>query len=120
VYIDSNPILELAHSEGRFDFLTNVPLDQICVVVADVMGVEADEIKGKGRQGIVSKARGVFICIAREAGWRSVDLKNQFGFHPGTIAHHLSRYKEDPDSREMKDILDMIRISFERKSQGTG
>ena len=120
VYFDSKPILELAHSEGRFDFLTNVPLDQICVLVADVMGVEADEIKGKGRQGIVSKARGVFICIAREAGWRSVDLKNQFGFHPGTIAHHLSRYNEDPDSREKQDILDTIRISFEGKSQGTG
>ena len=115
LYFDFKPVLELAHSEGRFDFLTNVPLDQICAAVADVMGLEAEKIKGKGKQGRISKARGVFIYIAREAGWRSADLKNQFGFHPGTIAHHLSRNNKNPDSREIKDILDTIRISFEGK-----
>jgi hypothetical protein len=119
VYFDSNPVLELTHLEGRFDFLTNVPLDQICAVVADVMGVETAAIKGKGKQGIVSKARGAFIYIARKTGWRPVDLKNQLGFSPGTIAHHLSRNYEVPDSREMKDIIDALRNSFEGKNPGT-
>jgi hypothetical protein len=120
VYFDSKSVLELANLEGRFDFLTNVPLDQICAVVADVMGVETAAIKGKGRQGRISKARGAFIYIAREAGWRPVYLKNQFGFHPGTIAHHMSRYEEDPGKKEIEGILDTLRFLFDGKNKESG
>lgn len=120
VYLDLKPLPESVPSANEFDFLTNVPLDQICAVVADVMGVETDAIKGKGRQGIVSKARGAFIYIAREVGWRPMDLKNQFGFHPGTIAYHLSRNNINSDSREMKDILDTLRILIRGEKPGGG
>lgn len=117
VYFESQPVPELAPSDDRFDFLTDVPLDQICAVVADVMGVEADAIKGKGKQGRISKARGAFICIARKAGWRPIDLMREFGYNPGTIAHHLHRYEEVFDLGDRKRVLAELKRLFESETK---
>jgi hypothetical protein len=120
VYFESQPVPELAHPDDIFDFLTNVPLDKIYAALADIKGVDTDAIMGKGRQARVSRARGTFIYIARKAGYLSTDLKNGFGFNPGTIAHHMSRYEEDPGKKEIEDILDTLRFLFDGKNQESG
>jgi len=119
VYMDTKPITFQEHPLGNFDFLKNVPLDQICEWVADMMGVGETAIKGRGRGRDISKARGMLIYIAREAGWRSVDLKNEFGFNPGTIAYHSCRYTEGLNSKEMRRMPGKLRHLFEVKNQVT-
>jgi REP element-mobilizing transposase RayT len=94
VYLEASPTLEEEQSKGIFDFLTNVPLDQICEAVAEIMKVDKSAIGGKGRTGRISEARGIFIYLARETGWRPADLMEEFGFHPGTISYHTDRHKD--------------------------
>jgi putative transposase len=120
VYVDINPVLERIkpeQSEGIFDFLTNVPLDQICTAVADTTGVKKAEIGGKGRAESTSKARGVFIYIARKAGWRSADLTKEFGFHPGTIAYHTNRQKDILETKAGRRLVTKLRQLFNKEWQ---
>jgi hypothetical protein len=119
VYMETQLMTLQEQPSSNFDFLKNVPLDQICKWVADMMGVEEAAIKGGGRGRYISKARGVLIYIAREAGWRSVDLINEFGFNPGTIAYHSSRNNENLDSKEMGGMPGKLRHLFEVKNQVT-
>jgi chromosomal replication initiation ATPase DnaA len=112
VYFSSNPLPETTKEDTKFDLLINVPLDHICAVVADVMGVEKNAIRGKAKQKQVSLARGTLIYIARAGGWQPVEIRKEFGFNPGTIAHHLSRFRQDSLSKEVEEILEKLTLSL--------
>ena len=94
----------------EFDFLKNVPLGQICQWVSEIMEVEQEAILGSGKSEKVSRARSALISIAKEAGWRSVDLKTEFGFYPGTIAYHGNRYGKVFHDEEREHIKNRLRI----------
>ena len=106
-YLDPKPdlSLEVEHDPGKFDFLKNVPLGQMCEWVADIMGVERAAVQGKGKGRHVSRAKSVFIFLARKTGWRPIDLIREFGFNPGTIAYHWSRYEEVFDTGERERVI---------------
>ncbi len=109
IYLDQKPPEMSRFHETDFDFLTNVPLNQLCAMVAGIMGVDSYELRGRIKKARISRARCALIQIARKAGWRTTDLIDEFGFNSGTIAYHLGRYEKIFAPEERKKILANLR-----------
>ena len=122
IYLDENPCVNSSASrENVFDFLTNVPLDQICLTFAKAAGVDAMAIRANGRERAVSRARGLFITLARNAGWRPVDIMNEFGFHPGTIVYHTDHqehfFQTETGHRLLCDLKQLLKVKRRGKRE---
>ena len=109
VYKEAIPVAALPGTGTEFDFLKNVPLGQICEWVSEIMEVEKEAILGNGKDEGASRARSAFLYIAKEAGWRSVDLKNEFGFYAGTIAYHEDRFGKVFTDKKREQIKRKLR-----------
>lgn len=120
IYLDPKPLPESVPSANEFNFLTNVPLDQICKAVAGVMEVPNLLIVGKSKQECVSRARTVFINAAGKAGWRPVDLMKEYDFNPATIAYHRRRYEVVFDPEERERLVTGLKRMLEGKREGEG
>jgi len=109
VYAEVPRECEKLLNAGEFDFLQNVPLDQICQWVAEILGVGKEVILGNGKNRSASRARCAFLSISRAAGWRSVDLITECGFLPGTIAYQVGRYSQIYHEDEREKIREKLR-----------
>lgn|GEM_PF-6014841 len=89
--------------------MTNVPLDQICLALANAQMVHPSAILRNGRGSAVSRVRGLSICLARHAGWRPADLGKEFGLKPGTIAYHPDRFKDTFQTETGRRLLPDLR-----------
>ena len=118
VYFDPKPLPESVPSANEFDFLTNVPLDQICKAVADVMDVPNHSIVGRSKHQCVSRARSVLIYVAGKAGWRPVDLMRKYDFNPATIAYHRRRYEIVFDPEEKERVVTELKRLLKGKAGG--